>query len=51
MTLSHDTYYVKNVDFAYARMWTFNYLVATQNEGGKNYLKYSYPFQILNFGE
>jgi hypothetical protein len=48
MTLSHDTCYVKNVDFVNARMWTFNYLVATQNESGKSYLKYSYPLQKLN---
>ncbi len=35
MTLSHDTYYVKNVDFVYARMWTFNYLVIAENENDK----------------
>jgi len=48
MTLSHDTYYVKNVDFVYARMSTFNYLVATQNESDKSCLKYSYPLQKSN---
>jgi hypothetical protein len=48
MTLSHDSYYVKNVDFVYARMWNFNYLVTTHNESGKSYLKYSYPLQKLN---
>ncbi len=46
MTLSHDRYYVKNVDFVYARMWTFNYLVTTHNESGKSYLKYSPPSKI-----
>jgi hypothetical protein len=49
MTLNHDTYYVKNVDFVYAKMWTFNDVVATQNESGKSYLKYSYPLQKFEF--